>query len=96
MDDSLELYTWNIQDELTTEEARIGYLAAVLEEDDEELLIHALEDIAIAKGMPHAIEEAGLNNKVINNPISSILHVIQKLDLLKAGSNSLKFTEATT
>ena len=96
MDDSLELYTWNIQDELTTEEARIGYLAAVLEEDDEELLIHALEDIAIAKGMPHAIEEAGLNNKVINNPINSILHVIQKLDLLKAGSNSLKFTEATT
>jgi probable addiction module antidote protein len=49
--ENVKLYKWDIQDHLKTDEDILGYLEAALEEDDIELILHVLCDIAKAKGM---------------------------------------------
>ncbi len=48
---------------LDSEEAITAYLSAVLEENDPDLLIAALGDIARARGMAKLAEDSGLNRE---------------------------------
>ena len=53
-------YPWDAVDHLHTEEERIAYLDAALEEDDPLLVAAVLDDIARSKGMEEIVAEAGL------------------------------------
>lgn len=48
---------------LDSEEAIAAYLSAVLDENDPDLLLAALGDIARAKGMARLAEDSGLNRE---------------------------------
>ena len=48
---------------LGSEEAVAAYLSAVMEENDPDLLIAALGDIARARGMARLAEDSGLNRE---------------------------------
>ena len=50
-------------DYLDSEEAIAAYLSAVMEENDPNLLIVALGDIARARGMAKLAEDSGLNRE---------------------------------
>ena len=50
-------------DYLDSEEAIAAYLSAIMEENDPDLLIAALGDIARARGMSKLAESAGLNRE---------------------------------
>ncbi len=50
-------------DYLDSEEAIAAYLSAVMEENDPNLLIAALGDIARARGMAKLAEDSGLNRE---------------------------------
>lgn len=53
-------FPWNAADDLDTEEERIAYLDAALEEDDPLLVAAVLDDIARSKGMETVVADAGL------------------------------------
>ena len=53
----------DVVDYLDSEEAIAAYLSAVMEENDPELLIAALGDIARARGMAKLAEDTGLNRE---------------------------------
>lgn len=46
-----KLKSWNIQDRLKTNEDRVNYLEAALEENDKEFMAIALMDIAQSLGL---------------------------------------------
>ena len=54
---------FDVVDYLDREEAIAAYLSAVMEENDPELLIAALGDIARAKGIAKLAEDSGLNRE---------------------------------
>lgn len=54
---------FDVVDYLDSEEAIAAYLSAVMEENDPELLIAALGDIARAKGIAKLAEDSGLNRE---------------------------------
>lgn len=54
---------FDIVDYLDSEEAIATYLSAVMEENDPDLLVAALGDIARARGMAKLAEDAGLNRE---------------------------------
>lgn len=54
---------FDVVDYLDSEEAIAGYLTAILEENDPDLLIAALGDIARARGMAKLAEDSGLNRE---------------------------------
>ena len=54
---------FDVVDYLDSEEAIAAYLSAVMEENDPELLIAALGDIARARGMAKLSEDTGLNRE---------------------------------
>lgn len=56
----IETFPWDAADHLDTEEERIAYLDAALEEDDPRLVAAVLEDIARSKGMETVVADAGL------------------------------------
>jgi probable addiction module antidote protein len=59
----VETTSWSIDDYLTTEEAMVGYLNAVIEEEDPKLLQAALGDIARARGMTEVAHSAGVGRE---------------------------------
>lgn len=54
---------FDIVDYLDSEEAIAAYLSAVMEENDPDLLIAALGDIARARGIAKLAEDSGLNRE---------------------------------
>ncbi|MGE9985258.1 addiction module antidote protein [Desulfovibrio sp. SGI.169] len=54
---------FDITDYLDNEEALAAYLSAVMEENDPDLLLVALGDIARARGMAKLAEDSGLNRE---------------------------------
>lgn len=54
---------FDVVDYLDDEEAIAGYLSAVLEENDPDLLIAALGDIARARGIAKLAADSGLNRE---------------------------------
>lgn len=59
----MKLTKFDIVDYLDNEEAIAAYLTAVMEENDPDLLVAALGDIARARGMAKLAEDAGLNRE---------------------------------
>ena len=66
----LKTYPWDVVDHLKTEEDMVGYLNAVLEEDDPGLLMAALGDVARAKGMTQVSRETGLGRESLYKSLS--------------------------
>ncbi len=60
---SLKLTTFDASKYLVDDEAIAQYLTAVLELDDNDLLLQALGDVAKAKGMAQVAKEAGLGRE---------------------------------
>lgn len=54
---------FDVVDYLDSEEAIASYLSAVLEQNDPDLLIAALGDIARARGIAKLAEDSGLNRE---------------------------------
>lgn len=54
---------FDIVDYLDSEEAIAAYLSAVMEENDPDLLIAALGDIARSRGIAKLAEDSGLNRE---------------------------------
>jgi probable addiction module antidote protein len=66
----IKLYPWDVVDHLNSDEEIVGYLNAVLEEDDQELLLAALGDVARAKGMTQVSRETGLGRESLYKALS--------------------------
>jgi len=60
---STKFKRWDSSANLKTQEDMAAYLQACLEEDDLELIIHALGVIAKAKGMAQLASETGLGRE---------------------------------
>ena len=54
---------FDIVDYIDSDEAIAAYLSAVMEENDPDLLLAALGDIARARGMARLAEDSGLNRE---------------------------------
>ena len=83
--DATHTRPWDAADHLQTEEDIVAYLNAVLAENDPELTIAALNDIARARGRPEVAADAGLTpsgSSDGNNPeFGSVLRVLNALGL---------------
>jgi probable addiction module antidote protein len=66
----IELRPWDVVDHLDSNEAIVGYLNAVLEEDDPALLTAALGDVARATGMTQVSRETGLGRESLYKALS--------------------------
>ena len=54
---------WDAADHLETTEDMVAYLEAALEQDDPQLVVAVLGDIARAQGMTEVAQEAGLGGE---------------------------------
>ncbi len=66
----IELRRWDVTRYLNSEEEIVGYLNAVLEEDDQELLLAALGDVARARGMTQVSRDTGLGRESLYKALS--------------------------
>ena len=80
-------YPWDPAEHLDSEEERIAYLDAALEEDDPLLVAAVLDDIARSKGMEKVAADAGLasagsDSTPTGSPeFSTVLRVVRALGL---------------
>lgn len=89
-----ETFPWDPADGLDTDEERIAYLDAALEENDPLLVAAVLGDIARSKGMEEIVAEAGLVIGGSGEPstngspeLETVLKVVRALGLcLKAAA----------
>ena len=88
-------YPWDPAEHLDSEEERVAYLDAALEEDDPLLVAAVLDDIARSKGMQQVAADAGLaiassDSTSTGSPeFSTVLKVVRALGLrLRAASVS--------
>jgi len=61
---------WNLADEINTKEDVIGIIEAALEENDTELLLSVIGDIARSKGMAQVARELNLNRESLYRSLS--------------------------
>jgi probable addiction module antidote protein len=66
----VELRPWDVTRYLDSDQAIVGYLNAVLDEDDPALLMAALGDVARAKGMTQVSRETGLGRESLYKALS--------------------------
>ncbi len=66
----IKLRRWDVTRYLNSDEEIVGYLNAVLEEDDQELLLAALGDVARAKGMTQVSRDTGLGRESLYKALS--------------------------
>lgn len=66
----IELRRWDPARHMHTEEDMIGYLNAVLDEDDHTVLMSAIGDVARAKGMTQVARETGLGRESLYKSLS--------------------------
>jgi probable addiction module antidote protein len=84
-----KLKKWDIIDSLTTEEEIAAYLEAALEDGDEEYLIHAINDVARARGMNELAAKMGVSREGLYKSLNgttkprfeTIYRVLQALGL---------------
>ena len=62
---------FDVADYLDSEEMIAEYLAAILEEDDPDLFIRALGDVARARGMTQIARETGLGRESLYKALRS-------------------------
>jgi probable addiction module antidote protein len=63
-------YEEGLDERLTNPEYAIGYLNAILEENDPDLLLLGLRDVARAYGFTHIAESTGLNRESLYKALS--------------------------
>ena len=63
--------TFDVADYLDSEEMIAEYLSAILEENDPDLFIKALGDVAKARGMTHIAKETGLGRESLYKALRS-------------------------
>ena len=63
-------YEEGLDKRLKTPEYAIGYLNAILEENDSDLLLLGLRDVARAYGFTHIAESTGLNRESLYKALS--------------------------
>lgn len=86
---------FDVSEYLTTPEDIVAYLNAVVEEDDDELFLAALEDVVKAPGMTQICEATGLGRESLYKTFSGKTHPhFETLDaILKAIGASTQLTE---
>jgi probable addiction module antidote protein len=67
----IELRPWDPAEHMHSEEDMIGYLNAVLDEDDHAVLMFAIGDVARAKGMTQVARETGLGRESLYKSLSA-------------------------
>ena len=67
----IKLYPWDPAEHMRSEEDMIGYLNAVLDEDDHTVLMSAIGDVARAKGMTQVSRETGLGRESLYKSLSA-------------------------
>ncbi len=67
-------YEEGLDERLTNPEYAIGYLNAILEENDPDLLLLGLRDVARAYGFTHIAEATGLNRESLYKALSKGRH----------------------
>ena len=83
----MELYDWDMADNINTKAEVLGYLEAALEENNTETLFDVLGAIARSKGMAALARELGLNRESLyrslspegNPSFSTVAKVLDKL-----------------
>jgi probable addiction module antidote protein len=83
----MELYDWDMADNINTKEEVLGYLEAALEENDTETLLDVLGAIARSKGMAVIAKDLNLNRESLyrslspegNPSFSTVAKVLDKL-----------------
>ena len=84
---AIKTHKWDTADFLTTEEDRLLYLEACLNENDIELIAHAVGVIARSRGMSGIARETGLNRESLyrtfakggNPKLTTFLRVLNAL-----------------
>jgi len=67
----LKIRKWDVAEHLKTDEDILLFLEEVLEENDAQLLMAALGDIARAKGMTNVARETGLGRESLYKSLSA-------------------------
>ena len=67
----IELRPWDPAEHMHSEDDMIGYLNAVIDEDDFTVLMSAIGDVARAKGMTQVARETGLGRESLYKSLSS-------------------------
>jgi probable addiction module antidote protein len=83
----MELYDWDMADNITTEEEVYAYLEGALEEKDFETLLDVIGAAARSKGMAAIAEKLGLNRESLYKSLSregnpSFMTIAKVLDSL--------------
>jgi probable addiction module antidote protein len=82
-----KIYKWDMADHIKTKDDVTGYLEAVLEEQDTELLFEALGDIARSEGMTQLARSLNLSRESPYRSFSrggtpSFTTIVKLLDIL--------------
>lgn len=85
----IETTKWEVQDFLTSSDARAIYLEAAFEDGDPKLITAALGDVAKAMGMSTVAKEAGITREALyralkdtgDPKLSTIIGVVRALGL---------------
>jgi probable addiction module antidote protein len=82
-----KIYKWDMADHIKTKDDVTGYLEAVLEEHDTELLFEVLGDIAHSEGMTQLARSLNLSRESLYRSFSragnpSVTTVVKLLDIL--------------
>ena len=80
---------WDAAEHLDNDEAIAGYLAEAMEIGDRELIVHALNTVARARGMSQIAKDAGIARQALykslgekgNPTLSTLLGVLKSLNL---------------
>lgn len=88
-DNKLQTQPWDVTEHLETNEDRVAYLDAALEDGDPSLIVAVLGDIARAKGMTLIARDTGLGRESLykalsptgNPEFATILKVVRALGL---------------
>lgn len=67
---TIKLRKWDVVEHLKTEEDMVLYFEACLEENDPQLIAHALGDIARARGMTQVAKDTGLSRESLYKALS--------------------------
>ena len=80
---------WDAAEHLDNDESIAGFLAEAMEIGDQELIVHALNTVARARGMTQIAKDAGIARQALykslgdkgNPTLSTLLGVLKSLNL---------------
>lgn len=86
---TVSITKWDAAEHLDSDEAIAGYLAEAMEIGDQELIVHALNTVARARGMSQIAKDAGIARQALykslgdngNPTLATLLGVLKSLGL---------------